>query len=224
MGDHIWQAGASKSVKKARLDITHFDALDSNTLKVIESEANKIIAENLIVEKGLFLRDEAEEKYGFRLYQGGAVPGGMLRVVNIDGLDVEACGGTHVNSTSEIEKIKILKSTKVQDGVVRIEFVAGKAAFDEENKDGNLLVDACKALDCEPNQLPARASELFVKWKKAKKGKLPLADFVLSSNETFDGDVLLEISKILKTQVEHVVKTLGKFLSQLEGFKSKAKE
>jgi alanyl-tRNA synthetase len=30
-----------------------------------------------------------------KLYQGGVVPGNTLRVVNIDGIDVEACCGTH---------------------------------------------------------------------------------------------------------------------------------
>ena len=50
----------------------------------------------------VFERSNAEEKYTFRIYQGGAVPSNNVRIVNIDGWDVEACGGTHVNKTGEI--------------------------------------------------------------------------------------------------------------------------
>ena len=43
-------------------------------------------------------------------------------------VDVEACGGTHLKNTSEAKGIKIIKSTKIQDGICRIVFTAGKAA------------------------------------------------------------------------------------------------
>ena len=51
---------------------------------------------------------EAEKIYGFSLYQGGVVPGNSLRVVNIEGVDTEACCGTHCDSTAEVGWIKII--------------------------------------------------------------------------------------------------------------------
>ena len=56
------------------------------------------------------------------------MPTSNVRIVNIDDWDVEACGGTHVRSTGDIGLIKIVKSERIQDGVVRLEFVAGEAA------------------------------------------------------------------------------------------------
>lgn len=53
---------------------------------------------------------EAERDHGFSLYQGGIVPGNQLRVVNIKGVDTEACCGTHADSTAEVGWIKIIKS------------------------------------------------------------------------------------------------------------------
>jgi alanyl-tRNA synthetase len=50
---------------------------------------------------------------------------------------VEACGGTHLNNTKEIEKVRILKAERIADGVNRITFAAGKMAdayANEENK------------------------------------------------------------------------------------------
>ncbi|MBU0461555.1 MAG: alanine--tRNA ligase, partial [Nanoarchaeota archaeon] len=75
LGRHTFQAGAAKYLDKARLDITHFDSLSKEQLQKIEDEANKIILDNLPVYKSFMPRNLAEAKYGFALYQGGAVPG-----------------------------------------------------------------------------------------------------------------------------------------------------
>ncbi|MGE0792696.1 MAG: alanine--tRNA ligase [Candidatus Woesearchaeota archaeon] len=223
LGNHIWQAGASKSIKKARLDITHFDNLTNEQLKLIEEEANKIIKEGRPITKTILPRAEAEKKYGFKLYQGGAVPGSEIRVVEIQDLDVEACGGTHLNNTSEAVEIKVLKSSKVQDGTIRIEFVAGKAASKEDDVDSELVKQACVLLRCEPKELPYRAEELFEKWKKAKKGILKKSEFEIVSRKKFEGDVLIETASILKTQPEHIVNTITKFLTQYGSLKRIAK-
>ena len=75
-----------------------------------------------------FDRGTAEQKYGFRIYQGGVVPVKSVRIVSIGDLDIEACGGTHVKNTSDVKEIKITKTKRIQDGVVRIEFVSGDSA------------------------------------------------------------------------------------------------
>ena len=127
LGEHIWQAGAAKTVEKGRLDITHYETLTPDEIKRIEAVANRIISENKPVVKLEMAKNAAEARYGFRLYQGGAVPGSVIRVITIDGFDTEACGGTHLHTTGETKQITILRSTKVQDGVIRIEYVAGAA-------------------------------------------------------------------------------------------------
>ncbi len=119
LGNHVWQAGAEKTPEKARLDLTHYDQLTATQLGKIEDLANKKVFESLPVESMILPRNEAEAKYGFRLYQGGAVPGRELRVIDAGGFDVEACGGTHCKNTSEVGLIKISESVKIQDGVVR---------------------------------------------------------------------------------------------------------
>ncbi|MFZ0648889.1 MAG: DHHA1 domain-containing protein, partial [Nitrososphaeraceae archaeon] len=62
-------------------------------------------------------------------YQGGVAPTTNIRIVKIEGWDIEACGGTHVRRTGEIGLVKITKSERIQDGVVRLEFVAAKSAL-----------------------------------------------------------------------------------------------
>ncbi|MBN1793283.1 alanine--tRNA ligase [Candidatus Woesearchaeota archaeon] len=231
LGNHIWQAGASKSLEKARLDITHYDALSDAEMRKIEDLANKVIEMNLPIYKSFMPRSIAEAKYGFVLYQGGAVPGKEIRVVSIEGLDVEACGGTHLNLTGETKIIKLLKSTKIQDGIVRIEFTAGEAAEKTLSKEKDILKEASTALGVDERRLPSRVEELFLKWKKARKlgkgGATPeqLKELKLVSDEEYKGtDVLVKLADILQTQPEHVLKTILRFKKELDVLRGKASD
>lgn len=128
LGSWVWQNSAFKEEGYGRLDITHHSALTREEVKKIERMANWVIRENHPVIIKTYDRGDAEQQFSFRIYQGGIVPTSNVRIVNINGWDIEACGGTHVKSTGEIGLVKIVKSERIQDGVVRLEFVAGEAA------------------------------------------------------------------------------------------------
>ncbi len=214
LGDHVWQAGAAKTLEKSRLDITHYDQLSDEEIKKIEDLANKVVRDNLPVYTSFMKRNVAESLHGVRIYQGGAVPGKDLRIVDIQGFDVEACGGTHLNITGDVGSIKIIRTSKIQDGIVRLEFVAGAAAekfFEEERK---IIKEAKKLLDCAEKQVPSRASELFEKWKKAKKGKLK--DFKLESDAEYEGDIIKKTSEILRTQPSFIISTIKRFKEDIK--------
>ena len=129
LGSWIWQHSAFKDDDHARLDITHHSSLSDGEVQQIEDEANKMVKENYPVNIDYYDRGTAEQKYGFRIYQGGVVPVKSVRIVSIENKDIEACGGTHVKKTGDIELIKITKTKRIQDGVVRVEFVSGPTAF-----------------------------------------------------------------------------------------------
>jgi len=143
LGSWVWQHSAFKEADHARLDITHHSALTDEDVLKIEQAANGIIESAIPVKIENFDRGTAEQKYGFRIYQGGVVPVKSVRIVSIGDLDIEACGGTHVANTSDVEQIKITRTKRIQDGVVRIEFVSGDGAkefvkkkqVDSENKE-----------------------------------------------------------------------------------------
>ncbi|HJX06308.1 MAG TPA: alanine--tRNA ligase, partial [Candidatus Nanoarchaeia archaeon] len=215
--------------EKARLDITHYDSLSDSEVAEIEKQANTIIRQDIPVYKSFMPRNVAEAKYGFVLYQGGAVPGKEIRVVSIPGLDVEACGGTHLNLTGEVKLIKILRTSKVQDGIVRIEFTAGNAALKTKLAENKILEEAAKMLKVEVDQLPGRVEELFENWKKArkslkKKQKMIAAELELTSKLAYKGsDILAKLADTLQTQPEHVNNTIARFLKELEEAKEKLK-
>lgn len=228
LGPHVYQAGAAKTTSKARLDITHYDNLTDEQLGKIQKCCDEIIKKNLVVKKEFLPREVAEEKYGMRIYQGGFIPGRNLRIVTI-GDDVEACGGTHANKTSEIGQIKLLGSTKVQDGVIRLTLVAGEALQSSAQKENNYLKEVSQILGVKESLIPSRIEELFSKWKKAKKslkqGKKPESElFVLSSlQETIldDEGLLKKASATLSTKPEHLPNTVKRFLRELQDMKNK---
>lgn len=135
-GSHIWQAGSQLGVTDARFDYAHYKPLSEDDIKEVEKKSNELIQKHIQVNKKVLDRNTAEKTYGFRLYQGGVPPGNSIRVLDIPGVDVEACGGTHLDNIGEIEKIRILKSERIQDGVNRIVFAAGKMVdrYQEEER------------------------------------------------------------------------------------------
>jgi alanyl-tRNA synthetase len=114
-------------------------------------------------------REEAERRYGFRLYEGGIPPGKKLRIVKMGDFDVEACAGTHVNNTGEIGFIKIINAERIADGVERLEFAAGKAALKHIQVREQYLFDACNVFSVRPEQLPKTATRFFEEWKEQGK-------------------------------------------------------
>ncbi len=149
LGKHVWQNSAAKTPEKARIDITHYSAITGQEEKAIEKRANEIVKENHPVRSFFMGRGQAEEKYGFTIYQGGGPAGSSLRIIEIPGIDVEACGGTHVKTTGEVGEIRIMKTERIQDGAVRIEIVTGAqvAAFKDKNR--TIFEESAKVLGSE---------------------------------------------------------------------------
>ena len=147
LGKHIWQAGAKKGLESSRIDLTHYKPFTQEEIERIENLANQIVRKKLKVNAGFMPRGEAESRYGFVLYQGGASPGKMVRVVNVsEGFDAEACAGTHVQNTGEIEAIKIMGAERIQDGVNRLEFTCGKKVREFENQQQSILLESLQKI------------------------------------------------------------------------------
>ncbi len=153
LGEHVWQAGAQKEVESSRLDITHYREISLKEKERIEKLVNQVILRDLPVQVTWMAREKAEAKYGYRLYQGGAVPGSKIRVVRIQGWDAEACGGTHCKRTGELGVFKIEKASKLQDGVERIIFSAGEPALKRINQQSEALAKASELLKTTPDKL-----------------------------------------------------------------------
>ncbi|MCE9652659.1 MAG: alanine--tRNA ligase [Nitrosarchaeum sp.] len=184
LGSWIWQHSAFKEADHARLDITHHSSLTDKQVQDIEKKANEIVAKNMTVSIDNYDRGTAEQKYGFKIYQGGVVPVKSVRIVSIEDFDVEACGGTHVKKTKEVDLIKITKTKRIQDGVVRLEFVSGPTA--REYVKQQEIEQAKKAEEEKQKELKDKQRE---EEKQKAKEKIPILleqVAALSSSEIID--------------------------------------
>jgi alanyl-tRNA synthetase len=161
LGNHIWQTGAHKGEDFARLDITHYADLTPDELTKIELLANETVLSGTKVFSSVMERNAAEKRYGFRLYQGGAVPGKDIRVVRIGDFDVEACGGIHCKNSLEVGAIKILRTKRIQDGVVRLEFVAGMPEIEAMLEIWNSISEASAKLNSTPEKINESVDKLL---------------------------------------------------------------
>jgi alanyl-tRNA synthetase len=202
LGPWVWQHSAFKDVDMGRLDITHFAHLTREQVNRIENLANEIVRMNLPVSITWMPRTEAEQEYGFRIYQGGVVPSKEVRIVKIQGFDVEACGGTHCSTTGEIGFIKITKTERVQDGVERIEFVAGEPAVQFVEKQESILLDSADTLETPVDKLAASIDNLKESEDASKRSSKQLAkklaelmvEEIPKRSKTIGDDLLLYVS------------------------------
>ena len=184
LGSWIWQHSAFKEADHARLDITHHSSLTDQQVQDIENAANNIVVKDMTVTIENYDRGAAEQKYGFKIYQGGVVPVKSVRIVSIEDFDVEACGGTHVKKTKDVELIKITKTKRIQDGVVRLEFVSGPTA--QEYVKQQEIEQLKKAEESAQRELKDKQREEEKQKAKEKIPALLEQIAILSSNRVID--------------------------------------
>jgi alanyl-tRNA synthetase len=183
LGEHIWQGGSFKDETKGHLDVTHFKRISPDELRAIERKVNEYIRENMPISTTVLPRNEAEREFGFRLYQGGAVPGKELRVVSVGDIDHEACGGTHqmMDHTGEIGAFKIIKRESVQDGIERIVYKAGGVAIHHMQEKEEVLSQASRVLSVSESELIKSVERFFAEWKEQRKELEKLREEVVRS-------------------------------------------
>jgi len=196
LGKHVWQAGSFVGENKAHLDLTHYKKLKEEEIEKIEELMNEYVFQSIPINKYILERNEAEKRFGFRLYQGGAIPGSFLRVVEIEGVDVEACGGTHGNNTLEIQNVFLNKVAKIQDNVYRFELLAGFNAYTHYKKLKGLLDNSAKTLKVSLEEVPKASKKFFESWKELKKEKEKLEQYILENSEELIKDSEKEIVEL----------------------------
>jgi alanyl-tRNA synthetase len=128
IGDHVRQAGSAVRPDKLRFDFTHGQALNATELRAVEDRVNGWIKASRSVRWLEMEREEAEKLGAMALF--GEKYGEWVRVVEVDGVSRELCGGTHVANTAEVGIFKILSEGSSAANVRRIEAVTGPAAID----------------------------------------------------------------------------------------------
>jgi alanyl-tRNA synthetase len=128
LGEHVRQAGSAVRPDKLRFDFTHGQALAAEDVAAIEDRVNEWIKASRPVRWLEMEREQAEKLGAMALF--GEKYGEWVRVVEVDGVSRELCGGTHVANTAEVGIFKILSEGSSAANVRRVEALTGPAAID----------------------------------------------------------------------------------------------
>jgi alanyl-tRNA synthetase len=128
LGTHVRQAGSAVRPDKLRFDFTHGQGLSPEELRDVEDRVNEWVKASRPVRWINMERAEAEKLGAMALF--GEKYGEWVRVVEVDGVSRELCGGTHVANTAEVGIFKIASEGSSAANVRRIEALSGPAAID----------------------------------------------------------------------------------------------
>lgn len=167
LGEHVNQAGSLVTPERLRFDITHFEAISNEELKVIEEKVNNVILSSLDIKCDIMNIKEAKEKGATALF--GEKYGDEVRVVSMGDYSTELCGGTHLTNTSQVGMFKILSEGGVAAGVRRIEAITGKAVYEYLKERDGIISEVCVNLKSKEDNLIQRISSLLEENKNLSK-------------------------------------------------------
>jgi alanyl-tRNA synthetase len=213
---------------KLRFDFTHGERLSPEDLAEVERLVGGWVASNHPVRAIETTRDEAERLGAMALF--GEKYGERVRMVEIEGVSRELCGGTHVSGTSEIGLFHVTTETSSASNVRRIEAVTGPEAtrlFQERTQRLNELAARLKVPEHEVvnavERLSTRLKELEKKPKQSPVDTgidLALADerngvFILAQvKHGLDQNALRDLSDQTRQKLGDAVVVLG---SEVDG-------
>ncbi len=136
------------------------DKLSDDDLRRVEESANRIIYESRPLLTHWVERPLAEAMLARGDLRKLPPLEGPFRIVQMQGIEFNACGGTHVRSTGEIGAILLRRIEKVRQGW-RIEFVCGLRAVRSARNDYTLLDTVARTLTISRTDVPTRVEKLL---------------------------------------------------------------
>jgi alanyl-tRNA synthetase len=197
LGTHVHQAGSSVRPEKLRFDFSHGEALTPEDVRWVEDRVNGWIKDGDPVRWMVMEKPEAEKLGAMALF--GEKYGDLVRVVEVENVSRELCGGTHVSNTAEIGIFKIVAESSSAANVRRIEAITGPDAIDwfrdratELDEVGHLLGDARDPVRAARDAAAkiAEAAEDAKKAAKQQQGRLA-AELAGKSEKVGDFDVVI---------------------------------
>jgi alanyl-tRNA synthetase len=166
------------------------EAISPEELERVEDAVNEIIAENRPVTMRIIPRVEAEMLLAAGTLHKLPDREGDIRLIEIDEIDVNACGGTHVEATGQIGSLLIRGTERVRQGI-RVEFVCGIRAMVTARQDLATLTRTAAALSVGRLDIGDTVDRLLAEGKAANKARQKLTEELAGYQAS---SLLLELS------------------------------
>jgi alanyl-tRNA synthetase len=154
----IGQAGSLVDFDRLRFDFHCPRAVTATELEQIEALINGWIAEAHSLEVQEMAIEQAKAAGAVAMF--GEKYADVVRVVDVPGVSMELCGGTHVANTAEIGLFKIVSESGVAAGIRRIEAVAGPAVLAYLNERDAVVKLLGERFKAQPGEIVERVSAL----------------------------------------------------------------
>ena len=167
LGAHIQQQGSLVGPDRLRFDFTHFKDLSDEELQRVEEQVyDNVIADIPLKTKTM---DVAAAKKSGALAFFGEKYSSKVRVVSIEDISSELCGGTHLGSTGQIGLFKIIREGSVASGVRRIEAITGKTAYNLAKENQGLTREVASILNVPQDKIPAELQKRLSRIREVEK-------------------------------------------------------
>jgi alanyl-tRNA synthetase len=159
LGEHVVQRGSLVAPDRLRFDFAHTAPLTGEERGRVEGLVNDGIWADHPVQIQEMAHADAVARGAMALF--GEKYGDEVRVVEVPGVSLELCGGTHCRHTGEIGLFRITGETGVASGVRRIEAVTGPGAFKNLHASHELLEEVASVLKAKPETVLGRLTQLL---------------------------------------------------------------
>ncbi|RKZ28361.1 alanine--tRNA ligase [bacterium] len=183
LGEHVHQSGSYVAPDRLRFDYTHFEAPSPEQLRKIERIVNEVAVADIPVFAREMPYREALDKGAIALF--GEKYGEKVRVISIEPVSMELCGGTHISRTGEIGAFIIRSESSIGSGLRRIEAVTGTGVIDWANEIREITKELTETLKVAPDELVEKVRELIAGQKKLNNEIDELKRFI--AGDTADG-------------------------------------
>ncbi|WP_353089703.1 alanine--tRNA ligase [Synechococcus lacustris] len=154
----IAQAGSLVDFERLRFDFHSPRAVTLEELEQIEVLINGWISEAHPLEVAEMAIEQAKAAGAVAMF--GEKYGDLVRVVDVPGVSMELCGGTHVANTAELGAFKIIAESGVAAGIRRIEAVAGSALLPYLNQRDGVVKALGERFKVQPTEILERVALL----------------------------------------------------------------
>ena len=215
LGKHVAQRGSLVAPERLRFDFAHDHPMTDEECSEVEERVNLEILKNHGV--GIKERTYSEALASGAMALFGEKYSDVVRVVEIQGVSMELCGGTHVENTGEIGLFKIVSETGVAAGVRRIEACTGPEAMDYMESYKDRLNEIAVSLGVTPSNVIPRVKKL-VKEKQDLQELLnsymtsdrgPAEEIVASATYSIDEEEIIYKAVALKASENASVRQWG---------------
>ncbi|KAK9677495.1 hypothetical protein RND81_11G146800 [Saponaria officinalis] len=166
VGEETSQAGSLVAFDRLRFDFNFHRSLSDEEIGQIEGLINGWIGDATLLQTNVMALDEAKKAGAIAMF--GEKYGEQVRVVEVPGVSMELCGGTHVSNTSEIRGFKIISEQAVASGIRRIEAVAGDAFVEYVTTRDNYMKNLCSTLKVKAEEVTSRVEALLEELRQTR--------------------------------------------------------